>query len=863
LKAQEATVSECSDESCAVRIGQLLSADQIFLGNVSKIGTKIIVTVKLIDIEKGRSLRAENVEDTTLEGLTNEMPVLANSLAGGQASGGQGKIIVEEETGPEATSAAPAAGAVKEISATVLVESDPDGVSFKLYDAAGRLLGEGITPKAFRLSAASYSVQASDSQKLYYPFKESFTVSREGRLTFRMELKPNFGGLALDSDPTGADALLNGIRIGATPYRQEKLKSGVYELLVRKDLYESKSVTVKVEDGKTAQVQAVLVSAFITLSVSEAKGLPATLYLDGARAGRLPVNTKIPFRDFELRVVPDDPRYGEYTEKVSARSRGQQIERKVALEGRFGSVWVTTEPFLRDGKIYADGKEVGAAGDEFNLLVGEYELSAKGMYKDQAYSGRQHVKVEEGGSVQVTLAVAPDKYQSVIEGWVNQLDSLSLLLQSKARISYADIQQAAQVLAGIRGAQYPVPEYAARAEVLIGALTTEKERQDRVELLAVLNGRLYTLRSDLESAKRIRSGQDTWGWVSLVTGAVLTGVSGYLWYLSEQAYGSYQASQVSADAVSLREQITRYDILKMISGVPGVIGLFASPILFIAGPKPGDLEKSIRDVEEQIKVVEGGGTLAAYAVAPDKPKPVAKASANQLLDMVPVADGIFQMGSTSGGSDELPAHSVKVSSFLISKYEVTQAQYQQVVGSNPSHFTGGTDAPKRPVEQVSWYDAVSFCNALSDREGFQKVYTINGTNVTADFSKNGYRLPTEAEWEYAARGGNQSRGYAYSGSNTAGDVAWDGSNSGETPHPVGTKAPNELGLFDMSGNVWEWCWDRYGSYGSAAQDNPPGPTSGTYRVLRGGSWDNFGDYGRGAGRVNSIGFRPVRRAGIP
>ena len=139
------------------------------------------------------------------------------------------------------------------------------------------------------------------------------------------------------------------------------------------------------------------------------------------------------------------------------------------------------------------------------------------------------------------------------------------------------------------------------------------------------------------------------------------------------------------------------------------------------------------------------------------------------------------------------------------------------MGSNPSRYTGDDNLP---VEQVSWKDVQEF---------IQKLNALTGKT---------YRLPTEAEWEYAARGGNQSQGYKYAGSNTVGDVAWHYGNSDHKTHPVGQKQPNELGLYDMSGNVWEWCQDWYGDYSSSAQTNPTGPSSGSYRVLRGGSWSN-------------------------
>ena len=209
--------------------------------------------------------------------------------------------------------------------------------------------------------------------------------------------------------------------------------------------------------------------------------------------------------------------------------------------------------------------------------------------------------------------------------------------------------------------------------------------------------------------------------------------------------------------------------------------------------------------------------------------------------MVSVEGGTFQMGSTSGNSYEQPVHSVKLSSFSIGQTEVTQELWEAVMGSNPSYHTGN----KQPVEYVSWNDCQTFITKLNQLTG------------------KTFRLPTEAEWEYAARGGNQSNGYTYSGSNTIDDVAWYTSNSSSTTHAVATKAPNELGIYDMSGNVFEWCQDWYGSYSSGNQTNPTGPTSGSYRVCRGGCWKNYAadcrvtyrDFGTPTGTVNHLGLR--------
>ena len=208
------------------------------------------------------------------------------------------------------------------------------------------------------------------------------------------------------------------------------------------------------------------------------------------------------------------------------------------------------------------------------------------------------------------------------------------------------------------------------------------------------------------------------------------------------------------------------------------------------------------------------------------------------FEMVEVRGGTFRMGATSeqevseAYSKEMSVHSVTLNSYYIGKTEVTQALWKAVMGSNPSYSKGDN----LPAEYVSWNDCQAFIRKLND---------LTGQN---------FRLPTEAEWEFACRGGNNSRGYKYSGSNYIDNVAWYDGNSGS--HPVATKLPNELGIYDMSGNVYEWCSDWYGGYTSGAQTNPKGPYDGSYRVNRGGCWINLARNCRSSNRFN---FGPALR----
>jgi formylglycine-generating enzyme required for sulfatase activity len=265
-------------------------------------------------------------------------------------------------------------------------------------------------------------------------------------------------------------------------------------------------------------------------------------------------------------------------------------------------------------------------------------------------------------------------------------------------------------------------------------------------------------------------------------------------------------------------------------------------------------------------------TTGYMRIAPGDVAAVKKASL-EAANMVWIEGGTFTMGSPvseAARSGSEVQHQVTVSTFYMGKYEVTQKEWREVMGNNPSYFKGDN----LPVEQMSWYEAVEYCNKRSQREGLTPAYTINGTNVSWNRNADGYRLPTEAEWEYACRAGTSSP-FSTGNNITTGQANYDGNypyndNTKGTYRiktvEVGNFAPNPWGLYDMHGNVWEWCWDWYGDYPSGAQTDPAGASTGADRVLRGGSWYIYAAWLRSAFRYYLapsyryyyIGFRLVR-----
>ena len=261
------------------------------------------------------------------------------------------------------------------------------------------------------------------------------------------------------------------------------------------------------------------------------------------------------------------------------------------------------------------------------------------------------------------------------------------------------------------------------------------------------------------------------------------------------------------------------------------------------------------------------GLLAGCEKTPNQESSAPMTQAGTSAEMVLIPGGAFTMGEKD--EPDAPLHEVTVNPFLMDKYLVTQEHYEKLMGDNPSRWK----APKNPVEQVRWSDAVKFCNARSLAEGLKPCYNLD--TWECDFDADGYRLPTEAEWECACRAGTRTAYFFGDNPPQLGDYAWFEKNSGGHPQPVGQKKPNPWGLYDICGNLWEWCNDFYGVeyYAHSPKENPRGPKEGDSRVVRGGAWKFSGDNCRSGYRYNEnpgyvdvcfgydiYGFRCVRNA---
>ncbi len=459
---------------------------------------------------------------------------------------------------------------------------------------------------------------------------------------------------------------------------------------------------------------------------------------------------------------------------------------------------------LKDTNFKPALRNAGLAESEINSVDSEANLSREVIMNSNATAGRQQQLILSRGQTNL------QKIESDIEQLKNSLTNRSTLLkqtiQTKTNVTYNSRDISGSI---DRALKY----FDSQLKSLQDELVAEKEK----ELVA-----RYAVNVTVEGKPE----QDI--------AKTATGLLGQI----KQSYSKVEQFIRVTDVVNQMLVADKTGSGKDIIREVDKLWLF---------PVAGDADNFLLTVVAQFKIADiRDHAPERQPTITERPTPHRETITTNGIEMVLVKGGTFQMGSNDGDSNEKPIHEVSVDDFYLSKYEVTQKQWVAIMGNNPSYFKGDN----LPVESVSWNDVQQFIRKLNTKTGVS------------------FRLPTEAEWEYAARGGNKSKGYKYSGSDNVGSVAWYSGNSNNKTHPVGTKQPNELGLYDMSGNVWEWCADWYGGdyYSKSPYENPTGPATGASRVNRGGSWNDGAGGVRCANRNdsdpdssdNDLGFRRCR-----
>ena len=721
---------------------------------------------------------------------------------------------------------------------------------------------DGVSRKFVPFGEYTYSVEANN----YHSITGTVTVNDpNNRTVVDVNLKPAFGSVKILSTGTldGAVVYIDNKNVGRVPYTGDNIPSGVHHLRLAKPMYKSLEQEITVKDGEVTELSPELSENFATVTLSV--GNNARILVNDELKGDGSWTGKLEYGDYSVTTKKDGHRERTKVYSISAASDRQTIKLD-APTPIYGSLNVAVLP--DDSEVYLDGKKVGTTPLFLqNVLIGGHKLEVKkdgyqtlanditikenetyGIDNSELVKGLMTITVNgvsfdmiEVGAGTFSMGATAEQGDDAGD---NEKPTHQVTLTKNYYMGKTEVTQALWTAvmgnnpSALRDDNKPVES------------VSWNDCQKFIKKLNSLTGKNFRLPTEAEwefaarggsnSQHRKYSGSDNLNEVGWHTGNSglhdvaakhpnelgIYDMSGNVWEWCQDWYGEYSSNAQYDPAGPTRGVYRVYRGGSWVSdawscrssnrgyGNPGRGGNSIGFRLCLSsettsGHQTEQVSSPVKEqTSNQINNSHSIGTLTFTANGVS-------------FDMIRVEAGTFTMGATAEqGSDayddEKPAHPVTITNdYYMGKTEVTQALWKAVMGNNPSDFKGDN----KPVEQLSWNDCQEFIRKLNSLTG------------------KAFRLPTEAEWEFAARGGNNSRHYKYSGSDNLHEVGWYPDNSSYTTHDVATKQPNELGIYDMSGNVWEWCQDRYGAYSSNAQYDPAGPMSGSNRVYRGGSCD--------------------------
>ena len=696
----------------------------------------------------------------------------------------------------------------------LIINTEPAGADVYIND-----LPAGKTPYQNELPIGKYTWRL--QKELYLNESGFLELTDSVKQKMDIKFKPNYGTLNIVSEPeVNANVYINGMAIGkTTPCKIEQVLSGEKTIKLIKDLYEFIDKQVILTSESNLDVSITAKPTFGTLIIATNPEVNAEVFINGMSIGK---NTpckieKFPIGEKTIKLVKN---LYSFIDKQIILTSETNLDVIITAKPDFGTLNISTTP-ESNALVSLDGQSLNKntpCSKEY-VPLGEHTISVSlDMYETTS----QKINLASGETKSITINMKPtfagvsittepfaDIYingeKKANGNWQGRLNPGVYTFEAKLdKHTTATEKQTVNIGQPLEIKLNPTPRIG-----MLKVMTTPFEANISI------NGKNYG--TTPTSIKDLLIGDYT----------VELSLSGYATAIEKTTITEGQTATVNATLANGREA--------NISSTPSGVDLFIDNIKVGITPYKGYLafgshrlriEQNNKKAEKTINILQNGGETnfpLAFVT-----KTFTETINGISFKMLAIKGGTFQMGNNNGNAHEKPVHSVTVSDFFIGETEVTQALWKAVMGvsntlSNPSEWKGDN----LPVEQISWNDVQEFINKLN---------SLTGKN---------YRLPTEAEWEYAA--GGASTGSANSANNrtkwtstnsesSLGSYAWYSGNSNIQTHPVGTKNPNGLGLFDMSGNVWEWCSDWKGAYSYDSQTNPQGPATGSYRVLRGGSW---------------------------